>query len=222
MLDGSDFSVKVEFAEGGKPEYLEKNPRSQIETNLSPLTEPRTRSQIVEVGGVSYDHYTNLTFRVMDCSFLEHFIRYSPHSSSGTCFAFPLSNDFSEKLTQKYKTKSLWHCPFKVPNLGIRKVYFMTHVSSRRSYGVVLLSFNSFFKRYNQDLRSDLPTCSAWEISVHTWQKSNPRQFTCQAKHSSVDRSDNTFYDSNLIPYATSYCVIIYRNAWHCSLFYMT
>ena len=35
LLDSSDLGVKVEFAEGGKPEYPEKNPQSQIEINKS-------------------------------------------------------------------------------------------------------------------------------------------------------------------------------------------
>ena len=37
-LDGSDVGVKVDFAEGGKPEYPEKNPRSQIEMDKSQPT----------------------------------------------------------------------------------------------------------------------------------------------------------------------------------------
>ena len=43
----------------------------------------------------------------MDCSFLKHFVRYSPHSLSGTFFALVklrvLRNDFSVKLTQHNK-----------------------------------------------------------------------------------------------------------------------
>ena len=35
LLDSSDLGVKVEFAEGGKPEYPEKTPQSQIEINKS-------------------------------------------------------------------------------------------------------------------------------------------------------------------------------------------
>ena len=34
-LDGSDLGVKVKFAEGGKPEYPDKSPRSQIEIDKS-------------------------------------------------------------------------------------------------------------------------------------------------------------------------------------------
>ena len=50
--------MKFKFAEGGKPNYLEKNPRVRLRlTNLSPSAEPRTRSQVVEVGGVTDDHY---------------------------------------------------------------------------------------------------------------------------------------------------------------------
>ena len=37
-VDGSDLGVKVEYAEGGKPEYQEKNPRSQIEIDKSQST----------------------------------------------------------------------------------------------------------------------------------------------------------------------------------------
>ena len=34
----SDLGVNVEFADGGKPEHLEKNPRSQIEIDKSQTT----------------------------------------------------------------------------------------------------------------------------------------------------------------------------------------
>ena len=37
-LNGSDLGVKVEYAEGGKPKYPEKNPQSQIETDKSKPT----------------------------------------------------------------------------------------------------------------------------------------------------------------------------------------
>ena len=38
MLEGSVLGVKVEFAEGGKLEYPEKNPWSQIEIDKSQPT----------------------------------------------------------------------------------------------------------------------------------------------------------------------------------------
>ena len=38
LLHGSDFSVKVEFAEGGKSKYPEKNLWSQIEIDKSQST----------------------------------------------------------------------------------------------------------------------------------------------------------------------------------------
>ena len=54
--------MKVEFAEGGKPEYPEKKPRSQIEIDKSqPKGRPRIGSQVVKVGGATDDHYGNLT-----------------------------------------------------------------------------------------------------------------------------------------------------------------
>mgnify|MGYP001794039472 CR=1 FL=1 len=50
--------MKFKFAEGGKPNYLEKNPWVRLRlTNLSPSAEPRTRSPVVEVRGVTDDHY---------------------------------------------------------------------------------------------------------------------------------------------------------------------
>ena len=56
-LAGSRF-----LAEGGKPEYPEKNPRGQIEIDKSqPTFSPRIRSRVVEVGSTNDDHYANLT-----------------------------------------------------------------------------------------------------------------------------------------------------------------
>ena len=41
-FDGLDVDVKVEFAEGGKPEYQEKNPRIRLRsTNVGQREEPR-------------------------------------------------------------------------------------------------------------------------------------------------------------------------------------
>ena len=54
-----DVGVLVGFAEGGKPEYPEKTPRSQ--TSLSQSAEPGNRSWVVEGTSMSYDSYANLT-----------------------------------------------------------------------------------------------------------------------------------------------------------------
>ena len=49
--------TEVEFAQGGKPEYPEQKSlgvKLRL-TNLSPLAEPKTRSRIVEVGGLQFN-----------------------------------------------------------------------------------------------------------------------------------------------------------------------
>ena len=52
----------VDFVEGGKPEYPEKNPRSQIEIDKSQPTCGALESNPGgEVGGGSDDRYTILT-----------------------------------------------------------------------------------------------------------------------------------------------------------------
>ena len=57
MRDGLDVAVKVEFAEGGKPEYPEKTLGVRLRsTKISSHAEPRIRSWVVEVGGATDDH----------------------------------------------------------------------------------------------------------------------------------------------------------------------
>ena len=52
----------VDFAEGGKPEYPEKNPRSQIGIDKSQLTcGVRESMRGFEVRGATDDSYANLT-----------------------------------------------------------------------------------------------------------------------------------------------------------------
>ena len=55
-------SVIVEHAVGGKPEYPEKNPRSQIEVDKSQATcGAKNSNPGLEVGNATDDHYANLT-----------------------------------------------------------------------------------------------------------------------------------------------------------------
>ena len=73
-LAGSQF-----LAEGGNPEYPEKNPRSQIEINkiLSPHAEPRIQTRVVEVGGVNDDHQIKVTpFRRLLYSIIDNRSNY--------------------------------------------------------------------------------------------------------------------------------------------------
>ena len=63
LLSGSDLDVKVKFAEGGKPEYPEENPRSQIEIDISQPTcgAKQSTPSCRLVRGATDDHYANLT-----------------------------------------------------------------------------------------------------------------------------------------------------------------
>ena len=60
--------MKAKFAVGGKAKYPEKNPQRQIDTNLSPLAEPRPQSRVVEAGGATDGHYTKCN---AECKSLE-------------------------------------------------------------------------------------------------------------------------------------------------------
>ena len=56
LLNGLDLGMKVEFAEGGKPEYLEKTLGVRLRlTNLSPCAEPGNQSWVVEVESTTDD-----------------------------------------------------------------------------------------------------------------------------------------------------------------------
>ena len=61
-FNGSDLGVKVQFAEEEKLGTWRKTLGIRLGlTNLSPHVEPRTRSQVVEVGSATDDHYASLT-----------------------------------------------------------------------------------------------------------------------------------------------------------------
>ena len=59
--------VKLEFAEGGKPEYPGEKP-SESDWDRQISAHVRTRSRIVEVGGATDVHYANLTPKTTNCA----------------------------------------------------------------------------------------------------------------------------------------------------------
>ena len=132
--------MKVEFAEGGKPEYPEKNPvcvrlRS---TNLSPRAEPRTRCRVVEVGGATYYHYANLPPLACACAYL---LFISVNQAERFLYSLPKKTKTKNDVKLSLRSTSSFLCSW----LPISKSYrlHLTNLTLRLNESIYTLSGNA-------------------------------------------------------------------------------